>query len=62
MRVMWGPVVMGRDYTGEIGEGKGIFQGVRWGPQGTPLGGAHARAESQGVDFVGGLVWALGDC
>ncbi|KAF0116000.1 MAG: hypothetical protein FD150_696 [Rhodobacteraceae bacterium] len=33
---MWGPVVMGRDYTGEIGEGKGIFQGGWWGPQGTP--------------------------
>jgi hypothetical protein len=24
--------------------------------------GAHAWADSQGVDFIGGVLWALGVC
>lgn len=62
MGVMWGPVVMGRDYTGEIGEGKGIFLRGRWGPQGTSPVVRRAWCESQGVDFIGGFLWALGVC
>lgn len=53
---------MGRDYTGEIGEGKGIFQrGAVGAARDSPVV-RRAWCETQGVDFVWGFLWALGVC